>query len=94
MVCRLIYMRTQRNYPGRGFALALSPERGCVPMNAHTILSVTAHGPREAGALDGFEATCSCGFRTGSSLGERWARRQGWEHVEYMTRRDAKKTRR
>lgn len=60
-------------------------------MKAHTILSVTAHGPSEPGALDGFEAVCSCGFRTGSSLGERWAARQGWEHVDYMLRKEGKR---
>jgi hypothetical protein len=89
-------MRNAETIPGRGTAPAPSPERGCVPMNAHTILSVTAHGPREAGALSGWEAVCSCGFRTGNSLGERWASRQGWEHVEYMTRqaKATKKTRR
>ena len=60
-------------------------------MTAHTILSVTAHEAREVGALAGWEALCSCGFRTGNSLGERWAARQGWEHAEYMNRKECKR---
>ena len=60
-------------------------------MNAHTIVSVT-HKPAQAGVcIDGYGAVCSCGFRTGSSLGGRWASRQGWEHVEYMLRKEARR---
>lgn len=56
-------------------------------MAAHTIASVTFKPADGSGNIDGWEARCSCGFRTSNSLGERWARRQGWEHVEYMQRK-------
>ena len=46
-------------------------------MNAHSIISVHAKAASEAGALDGFEAVCSCGYRMSHSLGERWARKLG-----------------
>jgi hypothetical protein len=45
-----------------------------------------------SGNIDGWEAVCEdCGFRTGSSLGERWAARQGREHVEFMARKDTER---
>lgn len=56
----------------------------------HTITDVVFK-PAHNGSIDGHEAVCACGFRTGSSLGERWARRQGWEHVEYMNRKGARR---
>jgi len=57
-------------------------------MSAHTITSVQALAAN-AGSLAGFEATCSCGFRTSTSLGRRFAVRQGWDHAEYMNRKSA-----
>ena len=46
-------------------------------------------GPIKAsqpGALDGFEARCSCGFRATTSLSEHEARNQGLDHADYMRR--------
>lgn len=57
---------------------------------AHTILSVQAKPASERGALDGFEAVCSCGFRMSHSLGERWAYRLGVEHTAFMNAKEAK----
>jgi hypothetical protein len=37
----------------------------------------------EPGALDGYEAVCSCGYKPGS-LFENAARRAGLEHANYM----------
>ncbi|WP_396902669.1 hypothetical protein [Mycolicibacterium sp.] len=65
--------------------------------NAHVIVSVQ---PKAAPVhvmpdgevlrgLDGYEAVCSCGFRSASSLGERWARRQGEDHAAYMNAKEA-----
>lgn len=61
--------------------------KGGGPMAAHSIVSTTFKPADGSGNIDGWESRCSCGFHTGSSLGERWARRQGWEHVEYMQRK-------
>lgn len=56
-------------------------------MAAHSIVSTLFIPADGSGNIDGWESTCACGFRTSTSLGERWARRQGWEHVEYMQRK-------
>lgn len=40
--------------------------------------------------LDGYQAVCSCGYRMGHSLGERWAAKLGAEHVAYMRRRESR----
>lgn len=58
-------------------------------MAAHSITTVAFKPADGSGNIDGWEAICTCGFRTSNSLGERWASRQGWEHVEYMQRRTA-----
>jgi hypothetical protein len=55
----------------------------------HTIVSVTAHTAREAGALDGFTATCSCGYLIGRSI-ERMAVSEGWAHARYMNAKASK----
>lgn len=60
-------------------------------MSSHQIVSVD-HKPALAGVcIDGWEATCKCGFRTSNSLGERWARKQGYEHADYMTAKEARR---
>lgn len=56
-------------------------------MPAHTIVSVQAKAAAEAGALDGHEAVCSCGYRMGTSLSAREAARLGDQHLAYMARR-------
>lgn len=56
-------------------------------MAAHSITSTTFIPADGSGNIDGWESKCACGFRTSSSLGQRWASRQGWEHVEYMQRK-------
>lgn len=52
----------------------------------HRIVAVSAKPASEAGALDGHEAVCSCGYRMGTSLGAREASRLGAAHAEYMNR--------
>jgi hypothetical protein len=54
----------------------------------HTILTVSAKPASEKGALDGFEAVCSCGYRMSTSLSEREARKLGFDHAEYMNRKE------
>lgn len=51
----------------------------------HTI-KTGAIAASESGALDGFEARCSCGFRATTSLSEREALKQGVAHADYMQR--------
>jgi hypothetical protein len=57
--------------------------------STHTILTVSAKPASEKGALDGFEAVCSCGYRMGTSLSEREARKLGHDHADYMNRKEA-----
>lgn len=52
----------------------------------HRVIETGNAGPSELGALAHGYAVCSCGFRTGNSLGERWAAKQGAEHAAYMNR--------
>lgn len=59
--------------------------------HAHTIVSVVFKPADGSGNIDGWEATCACGFRTSNSLGERWASRQGWDHVAYMNKKAGQK---
>ena len=59
---------------------------------AHSSASITTvFAPAEDGVrIDGWVSTCSeCGFRTGNSLGERWASRQAWDHVAYMAKKES-----
>jgi hypothetical protein len=65
-----------------------NPERGEseVPTMAHIIETVEATPATEAGALDGFTAICSCGYRLSTSLGADWAKELGGAHVDYMAR--------
>jgi hypothetical protein len=44
----------------------------------------------QAGALDGFQVQCSCGFHATTSLSEREARNQGVAHVAYMAKKEAR----
>lgn len=53
----------------------------------HNIVDVREFSAIEPGALDGWEAVCSCGFPMRTSLGERWARKEGVEHVNFMNSR-------
>jgi hypothetical protein len=53
--------------------------------STHTI-TTAAITASEPGALDGFEAKCSCGFRATTSLSEREARRLGFDHADWAKR--------
>ena len=57
----------------------------------HTIISVSAKSASEPGALDGHEAVCSCGYRMGTSLSEREARKLGRDHADYMNAKETKR---
>jgi hypothetical protein len=52
---------------------------------SHSI-TVSPKPASEPGALDGFEARCTCGYHGASSLGERWAVKLGNEHVAWAVR--------
>ena len=52
-----------------------------------SIVSVHAKAASEAGALDGHEAVCSCGYTMGTSLSAREAAKLGSDHVAYMARK-------
>lgn len=54
---------------------------------AHQIVSTEAVEASGPGALDGFTAVCSCGYRMSTSLSAREAARQGDAHVAYMARK-------
>ncbi len=55
----------------------------------HKIISVEAVAKTEPGALDGFEATCSCGHKMRTSLSANAARELGWGHANYMNAKAA-----
>jgi hypothetical protein len=50
----------------------------------HRIESVEPHPASGPGALDGWEAACSCGFRLTTSLSREVARREMLDHVDAM----------
>lgn len=53
----------------------------------HTTKSVEFIPADGSGNIDGWRATCTCGFDTSNSLGERWACRQLADHISYMASR-------
>jgi hypothetical protein len=53
---------------------------------AHRILEIVEKPASGPGALDGYEAVCSCGHRVGSSL-RGLAAQWGREHAAYMSRK-------
>ena len=53
----------------------------------HSLIESGFASASEPGALDHGYAVCACGFRTGNSLGERWAVKQLIEHAAYMNSR-------
>lgn len=55
----------------------------------HTLTNVQFLPADGSGNIDGWEATCACGFVTSNSLGERWATNQLWDHARYMASRKA-----
>lgn len=57
----------------------------------HKIVTVAPKPATEAGALAGFEAVCSCGFRMGTSLSLRVAAEEGAKHVRFMAEKAARK---
>lgn len=52
----------------------------------HTIIEVAPFTASEPGALDGHDATCSCGFVAKTSLSANVARRAGQDHADFMNR--------
>jgi hypothetical protein len=55
----------------------------------HSIETIKAKSASGPGALDGWEAVCSCGFSMGTSLSAVEAARLGSDHVRYMERKEA-----
>jgi hypothetical protein len=49
-------------------------------------ITTSAITASERGALDGFEAKCSCGFRATTSLSEREAKSLGFAHTDWARR--------
>jgi len=60
----------------------------------HAVVSITEKPASGPGALDGYEAICSCGFSVGTSLSAREAGYQMRFHIGFMTTRSATKSRR
>jgi hypothetical protein len=56
----------------------------------HTITTVQPKPAAGPGALDGFEAVCSCGYTMGTSLSAAEATRLGAQHVDYMNGKGAR----
>lgn len=52
----------------------------------HSLSPVTAAPASQAGALDGHEVRCSCGFVARTSLSAREALRQGCDHLDWAKR--------
>ena len=57
----------------------------------HAVASITEKPASGPGALDGYEAICSCGFSVGTSLSAWEAGYQMRRHVEFMAERSAEK---
>jgi hypothetical protein len=56
----------------------------------HAIIAIVPSPATEKGALDGFEAICSCGYRLKSSL-RTCAMSDGHRHVAYMNEKESAK---
>jgi hypothetical protein len=61
------------------------------PSTTHQLVSSGAFAAREAGALDGHQAVCACGFVARTSLALRFAERDLYSHAEYMNRKAARR---
>lgn len=56
----------------------------------HAIIAVEPTVASEPGALNGFDAVCTCGTRVGSSL-QTLARQWGEDHAKYYNRKEGSK---
>jgi hypothetical protein len=61
-----------------------SPEEA--PMSSTHSITITPKAASERGALDGHKVACSCGYHQATSLGEREARRLGFDHIDWASR--------
>lgn len=84
-------MTTQTAPAGTVPAVSLKGVGPMTTTTTHAITAVVFKPADGSGNIDGWEATCACGFRTSNSLGQRWASRQGWDHVAYMQRKAGSK---
>jgi hypothetical protein len=57
-------------------------------MTGHQLGPITEHPATEAGALDGYAVSCSCGERASFSI-RSMTEKHGRDHLAYFARKDA-----